>query len=224
MSCSDDTSTSTSSPTFSYDQSGNLSLKDGDSFVNDGWQLTTVQDQQGTTVYSVTYSVDGNITAKLSGSGATVNSMSYDSAGQLSQLDGTTFIYDFGGRMIKATTSSGDVTYYPSQSYEVNMLAQGEVSVTSYLMHGYRRAAFTSFLTSDGKVDSTTVYYFHSDHLGSTVAASNTSGMIITNYSYDAFGTVTVKGPDVARYKFSGKEQFGDFYCFGARFYDPQVK
>jgi len=71
-------------------------------------------------------------------------------------------------------------------------------------------------------VDST-VYYYHTDHLGSVIAVSGNGGSIDTTYSYDAFGKATVQGPDVSRYKYSDKEMFEDLYYFGARFYDPDV-
>lgn len=211
------------STALSYDKSGNISLKDGNNFINDGWQLSTVQNQQGAKAYTFKYSVDGNTTAKLDGSGKEVNTMTYNSHGRLTKLDGTTFVYDFGGRLIKATTSEGNVTYYPSPAYEVTKPAGGKTNNTSYIMYGYRRAALSSSVASDGKVESTTVYYFHADHLGNTIAASDGSGTMITSYEYDPLGTVTVDGPDVARYKFSGKEKFGNYYYFGARFYDPEI-
>lgn len=55
------------------------------------------------------------------------------------------------------------------------------------------------------------------------IAASDVNGAVVTQYTYDAFGKATADGPDVARYKFSGKERFSDLYYFGARFYDPDV-
>jgi uncharacterized protein RhaS with RHS repeats len=150
--------------------------------------------------------------------------MKYDAEGRLVDLDGTTFAYDYGGRLIKSALPNGEVTIYPSETYEVSISASGRKSHTAYLFHGYRRASLTNTEEALGESASTNVYYFHNDHLGSTIAASDKSGKIITRYKYESFGKVTVDGDlDVARYKYQGKQQFGGLYHFGARFYDPDV-
>jgi uncharacterized protein RhaS with RHS repeats len=162
------------------------------------------------------YSKDGNLTKKVA-NGKT-NTMNYDAEGQLVDLDGTTFLYDYGGRMIKSAVRNGEVTIYPSETYEVSTSVSGKKSHTAYIFHGFRRASLTK------TEDSTNVYYFLNDHLGSTIAASDETGKIITRYKYESFGKVVVDGElDVARYKYQGKQQFGSLYYFGARFYDPDV-
>jgi hypothetical protein len=55
------------------------------------------------------------------------------------------------------------------------------------------------------------------------ITASSETGNTVMQYQYDSFGTVVVDGPDVAQYKFSGKERSGSLYYFGACFYDPEV-
>ncbi|KAF8168360.1 hypothetical protein B0H34DRAFT_685185 [Crassisporium funariophilum] len=240
---------------FSYDNSGNLSAKGGKSFINDGWQLTTIKNPNGTIACSFDYSEDGNRTSKKNGSGIVESTMTYDSQGRLTTLDGTTFMYDYTGRLVKATAPGGDVTIYPSATYEVKISA-GTVTRTAYLVEGYRRASLTAHSTSSAEIRGVSeknidlpqdeksargleleledkyieknaldgeVYYFHVDHLGSTVAVSDRTGRIITQYQYDAFGKVTITGTDVARYKYSGKELFGNMYYFGSRFYDPDT-
>ncbi|KAF9492312.1 hypothetical protein BDN71DRAFT_1509556 [Pleurotus eryngii] len=203
---------------FSYDQSGNLTQIGESLFVNNGWQLSEIRDQSGAIQFSFKYSDDGKMTTKLDASGKETRVMKYDSEGRLSEVDGSTFVYDFSSRLIKATLPNGDVTIYPTQSYEVDIPSCGEAVHTSYIVQGYRRAALTS------SSESFTVNYFHTDHLGSITAVSDESGDIITQYDYDPYGQVRIiKGADVSRYKFSGKEKFGDLYYFGARFYDPEI-
>lgn len=187
-------------------------------FANKGWQLSEIRSQTGATQYTFEYSNDGNMVSKIDATGQVQRSMQYSSDGRLSNLDGTTFMYDFSGRLIKATLPNGDVRIYPSQSYEVDIAASGQKTHTSYIVQGYRRASLSSSQTSSS------VLYFHTDHLGSTVAVSDTSGNVVTEYEYDPYGQVrTIRGSDLSRYKFSGKEQFGGLYYFGARFYDPEV-
>ncbi|KAF9019803.1 hypothetical protein BDZ89DRAFT_1116604 [Hymenopellis radicata] len=206
---------------YTYDSSGNLSTKNGKTFVNQGWQLSSVKNSNGSTEYSFTYSSDGNMLAKLDSLGNTTRSMRYDSQGRLVQLDNTHMVYDFGGRLVKCVRPNGDITIYPSQTCDIDINASSrKKTYTSYLVHGYRRA---SLAHEEGSTSSATVQYYHNDHLGSTVAVSDSLGSIITEYKYDAFGKVVVEGSDIARYKFSGKELFVDVYYFGARFYDPSI-
>ncbi|KAJ7475487.1 hypothetical protein B0H11DRAFT_2032379 [Mycena galericulata] len=198
---------------YAYDPCGNLTGKDGQTFVNSGWQLSKITNRDGSTQCSFKYSADGSMLEKLDASGKVTRSMEYDSQGRLIGLDGMRMAYDFGGRLIKCTRANGDVTIYPTQTYEVDIAASGPTTHTSYLVHGYRRASLS------GSV----VQYYHQDHLGSTIAVSDAHGDIVTQYKYDAFGTVSIEGEDLARYKFSGKELFGDIYHFGARFYDSSI-
>ena len=207
------------SESFSYDLSGNLCTKNGKTFKHDGWQLTSVQDEYGATESVLEYSVGGNLTTKRDGVGTPTSTMKYDSMDRLVELDGTVFVYDYSGRLIKTVSPSSDVTIYPTQTYEFSISPEATTH-TAYLFHGYRCASLT---VAEGESYMGTVHYFHTDHLGSTIGASDENGELITQYQYDSFGKVTVQGPDVARYKFSGKEQFRSVYYFGARFYDPDV-
>ncbi|CCM02460.1 uncharacterized protein FIBRA_04559 [Fibroporia radiculosa] len=206
---------------FSYDKSGNIAAKDGRQFVNTGWQLDTVRDPATNNVYrTYGYSADGNLTSEKDADGKTVRSMAYDTEGKMLDLNGTKFVYNFSGRMLKATRADGSITYYPSESYEVTIKDQ-VTTQTSYLLFQHRRASIST-IVQDGKPTGTpTVNYYHGDHLGNIIAVSDDDGDVVTTYKYDAFGQVTVNGPDLSRYKYSGKEMFDGLYYFGARFYDP---
>ena len=50
-------------------------------------------------------------------------------------------------------------------------------------------------------------YYYHTDHLGSIRAVSNSNGNIVGLYTYDPFGNVIqeVSYPDADRLRFTGK-------------------
>ncbi|KAJ8503362.1 hypothetical protein ONZ45_g10923 [Pleurotus djamor] len=202
-----------------YDHSGNLQSRNGKDFINNGWQLQEIQDSTtGVTEYTFKYSSDGRLVSKCDGAGGELTSMEYDAEGRLSKLNNTSFLYDFAGRLLKATFADGSSRIYASQSFEVDISSSGDKTSTAYLVHGYRRAALTTSSSTS------TVHYFHSDHLGSTVAVSDDNGDIISEYQYDSFGKLKSRsGDDLARYKFSGKEFFDGLYYFGARFYDPDT-
>ncbi|CCM06065.1 uncharacterized protein FIBRA_08312 [Fibroporia radiculosa] len=206
---------------FSYDTSGNIAAKDEKQHVNAGWQLTSILDSVTNSIYrTYEYSPDGNLTSEKDADGKAVRSMAYDTEGKMLDLNGTKFVYNFNGRMLKAMRADGSITYYPSESYEVNV-SDGVTTQTSYLLFQHRRASISTTV-QDGKPTGTpTVNYYHGDHLGNIVAVSDEDGDVVTTYKYDAFGQVTVTGPDISRYKYSGKEIFDGLYYFGARFYDP---
>lgn len=208
---------------FAYDESGNLSSKNGRTFVNEGWKLTTVKNLDGSVQSSFDYSLDGNLTGEKDGSGSPKRAMKYDIRGRLIEMDGTTFTYDVVDRLIKTVSPTGEVTIYPNQMHESRRMSVYETH-TSYIAHGYRCASLSTESMFGIKVREAETHYFHNDHLGSTIAASDVSGNIITLYQYDSFGKASIYGPDVARYKFQNKELFGSIYYFGARFYDPDVR
>ncbi|PFH48340.1 hypothetical protein AMATHDRAFT_150088 [Amanita thiersii Skay4041] len=211
---------------FSYDSSGNISKHNNLSYINDGWQLTTIKNPDQTVAYTFQYSSDGNRTSKNDASGKVLDTMTYDSEGRLVKLNNTTFEYDYTGRMVKSTTVEGTTTkttIYINDEYELDIIKietdTGPVtqeSHTSYLVHENRLGSLSTTNTRQE------VRYYHYDNLGSVVAAS-ADGAMSAYYEYDAFGKVNVTGFDISRYKYSGKQMFGSLYYFGSRFYDPDV-
>jgi RHS repeat-associated protein len=65
--------------------------------------------------------------------------------------------------------------------------------------------------------------YFLSDHLGSTVALTDSTGSVSSSASYDSFGNST---NDLAtRYQYTGREfdSFTGLHYYRARWYDPNL-
>ncbi|PFH48390.1 hypothetical protein AMATHDRAFT_5827 [Amanita thiersii Skay4041] len=214
------------SSTFEYDEHGNISKKDTQDFItNDGWQLASIKNADQTTAYTFEYSKDGNRTFKKDGkTKKVINTMSYDSQGQLVRVDGWRFVYDHTCRLVKAEAPSGDITYYPSNNYEVDIPGtKDKESHTAYLIHDHRLASFRTQVDKGGKpVGPGTTLYYHFDHLGSTRAVSSSDGTDLVYYNYDALGNEISKD-STARYTYCGKQKFGNLYYFGARFYDPET-
>ncbi|KAF8661352.1 hypothetical protein AX16_001447 [Volvariella volvacea WC 439] len=203
---------------FSYDSSGNISTKGDLTFTNESWKLVSSYKADGSLDTTFRYSDDGHLITKLDSSGNVKRQMTYDSDGRLISLDKTQFVYDYAGRLIKVTSETGSTTWYPSDSYELTVDSSGNSTHYSYINHNGRRASLN---TSTNDSD---VYYYHLDHLQSVVAVSGTDGSLVTRYEYDPYGKVSkVDGEDISRYKYSGKEQFDEFYYFGARFFDSET-
>jgi RHS repeat-associated protein len=69
----------------------------------------------------------------------------------------------------------------------------------------------------------TTQYFFSQDHLGSTTALTNASGVLVEREAYDAYGNTS--GSSLTRYGYTGRERdsaTGLMY-YRARWYDGQV-
>jgi RHS repeat-associated protein len=106
--------------------------------------------------------------------------------------------------------------------YEVQ-LSGGQGSVTKYHYFGQQRVA------EPGPVPwaTTGLYYPHADYLGTTLAATGSSGGLASSqtrydaYGNDLYGTVDELPTD---YDFTGGKLDGTgFYQMGARWYDPYI-
>lgn len=212
-----------SSDKFTYDDSGNLSSQNSSIWKCDGWQLSSITDALGNPLSTFKYSVDGNLTQKLDGAGSVKASMAYDSDGRLTSVNKTSFVYDYQGRVLKATHTDGSITYYPNPEFDLKVKKSGDETSSSHIINSWRRG-FVSIDKAKGTRQNPQVYYLQTDHLGSVVAVSDNNGTIVTTYEYDVYGHTKVKGHDLSRYKYGGKEEFEGLYYFGARFYDPEVR
>jgi RHS repeat-associated protein len=68
--------------------------------------------------------------------------------------------------------------------------------------------------------------YYLKDHLGSTIALTDQSGNITTQYAYSPFGQVAKTGANSNNYfEYTGRENDGTgLYFYRARYYSPQQK
>ena len=108
---------------------------------------------------------------------------------------------------------NGVTTVYIGKLYECTA-----GNCTKYFFAGGSRVAMKS---------GTQTYYYHTDHLGSSVMVTDAGGTVIQNLAYNPFGQVrtnsaTATTPD-AHHKFTGQEldDSTGLYFYGARYYDP---
>jgi RHS repeat-associated protein len=105
---------------------------------------------------------------------------------------------------------NGTTTYFPSTHYNV----EGG-TVSKYYFAGAIRVAF--------RVGST-LYYPLSDHLGSTSLTTNTSGTLVSELRYAAWGeTRYTSGTTATDYRYSGQREESNIglYFYNARWFDP---
>lgn len=97
------------------------------------------------------------------------------------------------------------------------------------LQNGSPSANILTALRTDeyfARTDSSGAANFLADAFGSTLALTNSSGSLTTQYSYDPFGKVTVSGQTSANpYQFTGRENDGTgLYYYRFRYYHPTLQ
>lgn len=127
------------------------------------------------------------------------------------------FFYDHTGQRIKKI-ENGVTIYYIGKHFEVNQQGYETVN-TNYYFSGTERVAKTDTVNS-----SSTLFFYHANHLGSTEAISDTNGNLVSRTKYFPFGEIRQGG--VEKYSFTGKERdavSGQYY-FEARYYASPFK
>jgi RHS repeat-associated protein len=79
-----------------------------------------------------------------------------------------------------------------------------------------------------GRINTPQMYFYHSDHLGSSSLITDNNGTLVQHLEYVPFGEVFVeenKSTWSTPYKFTSKELDAEtgLYYFGARYYDPKT-
>jgi RHS repeat-associated protein len=124
------------------------------------------------------------------------------------------FFYDHSGRRIKKI-ENGVVTYYVGKHFD-KVVKGDSPGETVYYFAGVRRVAKKD---QDGNRT-----YFHTDHLESTSAATNSSGNVMEWTKHYPFGGIRKGGTE--RYEFTGKEKDSstDYHYFESRHYNSGFK
>ncbi len=74
------------------------------------------------------------------------------------------------------------------------------------------------------RTDSSGAYSFLADALGSTLALTNGSGSLATQYTYAPFGATTTSGSSTNSFQYTGRENDGTgLYYYRARYYNTQI-
>jgi len=168
--------------TYTYDSIGNITYKTGvGSYKYTGTSPHAVTSAGGV-IYS--YNNNGNMT---SGDGRSITYTSFNKPLTVSKGSTTnTYTYDVSRNRIKKISlknSSTTTTYYMGKGYEKIYKSSGVQEHKHYISAGGTTVVFT-------KRDNTTqsTLYLHKDHLGSTDAITNETGVRQERNSFDAWG------------------------------------
>jgi RHS repeat-associated protein len=182
--------------------------------------------------------------------------LSYDANGNLTSMPGLMLQYDSWNRLISAATESNLVLFaYDGRHRCVKRVEiQNGVGRTTIMIWGHEPSQGWGLLEERGpngellarhvhgpSVDDLVlselngaVYYYHQDHLNSTIALTDASGSVIEQYRYDVFGQPFFYSPDGApraesaigiRFLFTGREWLSSLalYDYRHRAYSPSL-
>jgi RHS repeat-associated protein len=217
-------------------------------------QLTGITYTQGITVIGdLTYKYDARgKRSEVGGSLAhtdlpqAISSASYDPANELTNWNGTTISYDANGNMLsdgrnsftwnarnQAATINGASPQYDAFGRRI-----ANTTGKSFLFDGLNAVqnlsgdAATANLLTGGldellqRSDGNGTVVPLTDALGSTLALADTTGSLVTSYSYDPFGNSMASGtPSANTAQFTGRENEGNgLYYYRARYYSPLLQ
>ena len=158
----------------------------------------------------LTYDADGN----LINDGT--NTYSWNERNRLVGMSGSpngpaSFAYDPFGRRVSKTVG-GTTTQFQYDGHEVVQEIQPAVGNVLTNM-GFSRTDLAGNMT------------FLGDLLGSTIALTDDSGAVDTQYSYEPFGAATASGsPSTNPYQFAFHQNDGTgLYYYSARYYSPTL-
>jgi RHS repeat-associated protein len=158
----------------------------------------------------LSYDANGNLT------GDGLNIYNWNGRNQLSSITGSanaSFAYDPLGRRVSKSVGAATTGYL----YDGLNVVQ-ELSGTSPMANLLSGGLDEVFRRTDSSASS-----FLTDPLGSTVALTDSTGALTTQYSYEPFGKASASGPTSGNpFQFTGRENDGTGLQFDrARYYSP---
>jgi len=192
---------------------------------NDDNQVATVNINGGG-VQNVTHDLDGNITNGPSPLNGAAVTWTWNTRNQLTGIPGVTFAYDAEG----LRTTANATTQYVNDPHGAfsNLLYRIRPNGTKtyyiygpHLLYEIEENAFNGHPADFAR-------YYHYDHLGSTIALSEGSGVVLTRLTYSAYGTLTKSSGEINNLPpflwngaFGVRSDPGGLQFMRARYYHP---
>jgi RHS repeat-associated protein len=205
----------TSSESYTFDGVGNRTA----SHLSATYTYQPYNRITATATATMSYNANGNLVQKTEGS--TTWQYTWDYENRMTQAaNGTAtaeYSYDALGRRIRrVVAATGEETKFIYDGLDVVMDDDTTTGVTKY----------QNGLGIDDKLslkNGGVTKYFLADHLGSTVALTDASGVATETANYDSFGNQTTNLS--SRYQYTGREydSFSGFYYYRARWYDADI-
>jgi RHS repeat-associated protein len=213
------TNPSQRSENYVYDAVGNRTS----SHLSQSYTYQPYNRLTNTSSVTYTYDANGNLTSKPDSAGAWT--YTWDFENRLTQVVkpngvSVSYKYDALGRRIRRILNAGVSTNFVYDGQEVIKDLNSDGSTVDYLNGP---GIDNKLRLTDSRLSTIGPLYFQQDHLGSTSALTNSSGAVVTQLTYDAFGNSP--GSSLTRYDFTGRERDPDtgLLYYRARWYDPEL-
>lgn len=212
--------------TYQYDSVGNRTkmIQNGVTttyaYNNDNQLLT---ETTGGTAINYGYDRSGNLISKVIDTN-NITCYTWDWNNHLvsesNSSDNFSFEYNGDGTRISKTQAGVKTKYINDVARGLTqVIMETDINGTTQAVYNYGRDLI------NWKRGSLMYYYLH-DGLGSTRKITNSIGMPMYSYSYDAFGNIIASGPSLFNYGFTGQQQFNEadnLVFLRARYYKPEV-
>jgi RHS repeat-associated protein len=198
--------------TWAYDEINNMISNNGTLYTYDPNRPHAVNNAGGVTYQ---YDANGNMISKDG-----YRTLEYNSEERLvSMSDGGTYIYDVTGQ--RAVKDEGGITtyyFFPEFEWHTDGAVSGYISYV--FMNGDRIAKREQ--KGAGESD---LYYFHKDHLDSSVGMTDDAGLIVFAAAYAPFGQeIFSAGTIIPKFTFTDQEiEANGIMYYNARYYDPAL-
>jgi RHS repeat-associated protein len=178
----------------------------------------------GATTYS--YDPNGNLYTRVQGGNTTT--YTFDSQDRLTNISSPplNFQYQYDGLFNRASkTDAGTTTKYlvDPNGFLPQVIAEmdGAYNITSYYV--YDGMGLVAKMTPSGSI-----YFYHYNGSGNTIAMTDASGNMVNKYAYDEFGNLvnvqeTVPNPFLFGGQYGVMDDDNGLLYMRARYYDPQV-
>jgi len=218
---------------FSWDNNDNVTYSSGS--INTTFTLAPGSNQlasitAGSTIETISTTPAGNISALTSGS-TTLQGYTYNKANQLATAaNGThtaSYEYDFEGRRLEGNGSVSGKSYYqygPNNNLLENLASSGTANV-DYIYLDPQAGAGAQPVGTYQKGNNT-LYYAHTDRLGTPQALTDGSQRVQWSALYQPFGTLqSSTGTAIQNLRMPGQENDTDvgLYHNGFRDYAPSL-
>jgi RHS repeat-associated protein len=204
--------------TYTYDANGNRTAVEG-TWARTGLPQTLASATYNDANQQLTWGaqpLSSDLNGNLIGDG--VNTYTWDARDRLVAINGSStasFQYDPFGRRTRKVINGSTTDFFYDGVNPVQELSGGTVTAT--LLSGLRVDEY--FTRTDSGSTSTQL----ADALASILALTDATGIVQTQYTYEAFGASTASGaPSTNAVQYAGRENDGSgLYYYRARYYAP---
>ena len=228
--------------TYGYDAIGRVLSAGGDSYSysivgnilnNSAVYNTTTNQLTATSTHNYEYDAFGNLSKKTNKSDGSYKNYLWTEFNQLASVESFTsgdvstkkisFTYGALGRRLSKTVDGVTETYLYNGNNLIAIMENDYYRTLKYtIIHDENIDSPLAIVSASGDR-----YYYHKDYLGSVVGLSDSSGVSVESYSYDAYGVTTqdtLSATTGNPFGFTSRViDDDDLYYYRSRYYDPSI-